>query len=456
MSTDLRDPEMRDALDRAVRHLDPDPEARLGNVLRRGGQRRSLRLGALGAAVALFVAGVGWGAIEIQRQRQATPLDSATWQTYRDRQLGWSMASPPGWHLQTFDEGGHGTFRGVLVANVEFDFRHPDLRDTWTGAWDMRGLPTDAVVVQFQYLLPRFEPSGQPDTPFPLSLDDARPVRDRPAYGAPQPRLFLPVIAEGEPGYAVFAWFGSEASPNDRAIAERIVASITFASSRPPASVVVPNVMGLPEGEAVKMLAEVGLLAEVRYQREAVRTGEVLDSDPPSGSEVVAGSNVRLRVAYERPLPVPDASEEQFLNEQLAPLGRLVERNRQAFVGLFRDHSAGTWGTLVVVFNPGTDEDAWRERLDAAAGDLRYRIESCTRSREELEQIQDELALRTWSPKARSIGFAAFVDPATCTVRVESDQLTAEDIQALSDRFGTAVSLNTSEGASPRLLGTDD
>jgi hypothetical protein len=109
----------------------------------------------------------------------------------------------------------------------------------------------------------------------------------------------------------------------------------------------------------------------------------------------------------------------------------------------------------VVVFNPGTDEDAWRERLEAAAGDLPYRIESCTRSREELEQIQDELALRTWSPNARSISFGVFVDPATCTVRVESDQLTAEDIQALSDRFGTAVSLNTSEGASPRLLGTD-
>jgi hypothetical protein len=401
------------------------------------------------------VAGLGWGAIELQRQRVVTSLDTTKWETYRDGQLGWSMAYPPGWHLQTFDEGGHGTFRGVLVSNVEFDFRHPDLKDTGTTAWDMRGLPTHAVVVQFQYLLPRLERSGQPDTPFPLSLDDARPVRDRPAYGAPQPRLFLPVIAEGEPGYAVFAWLGPDTSERDREIAERIVASIRFVPYGPPASVVVPNLMGVSEGEAVKMLAEVGLLAEIQYQREAPRTGQVMDSDPPSGSEVAAGSSVRLRVAYERPLPVPDASEEQFLNEQSDPLGRLVERNRQAFVGLYRDHSAGTWGTLVVVFNPGTEEDAWRERLDAAAGDLPYRTETCTRSRQELRRIQDELTRLSWSLNARSISFGVFVDPATCTVRVESDQLTPEDIQALSDRFGTAVSLNTTEGASPERLDAD-
>jgi hypothetical protein len=362
------------------------------------------------------------------------------------------MAYPPGWHLQTFDEGG---FRGVLVSSVEFEFRHPDLGDTGTTAWDMRGLATHAVVVQFQYLLPRLEPSGQRDTPFPLSLDDARPVRDRPAFGAPQPRLWLPIIVEGNPGYAVFAWFGLEASPHDRVIAERVVASIKFALSGPPAAVVVPNLVGLSEGEAVKMLAEVGLLAEIQYQREAPRTGQVLDSNPPSGSEVVAGSSVRLRVAYERPLPVPDASEEQFLNEQSGPLSRLAERNPQAFVGLYRDHSAGTWGTLVVVFNPGTDQDTWGERLDAAAGELPYRTETCTRSREELEHIQDELTLLNWSPNARSISFGVFVHPATCTVRVESDQLTPEDIQALSDRFGTAISLNTSEGVGPVRLGAE-
>jgi hypothetical protein len=219
-----------------------------------------------------------------------------------------------------------------------------------------------------------------------------------------------------------------------------------------PAAVLVPNLTGLSEGDAVRMLAEVGLLAEIRYQREAPRTGQVLGTDSPPGSEVEAGSSVRVSVAYEPPLPVPDAGEEQMWIEQLAPVARIVEGNPKAFVGLYRDHLDAE-GIVVVVFGPGTDQDAWRERLDTAAGELPYRTETCTRSRAELRRIQDELTRRSWSPNAASISFAVFVDPATCTVRLDSDQLTPADIQALSDRFGTAVSLNTTEGASPERLG---
>ncbi|MGH2683439.1 MAG: hypothetical protein ACRDIX_09440 [Actinomycetota bacterium] len=227
MSTDLRDPELHEALDRAVRHLDPDSEARLETVLRRGGLLRSLRLGTVGVIVALFVAGGGWGAIEFQRHWRVTPVDPAAWRTYRDSQLEWSMAHPSGWHLQTFhDEFRGGTFRGALVSNVDFEFRHPDLGEGGhTSAWDMRGLPPHAVVVQFQALARFGLPTEPPDAKFPLSLDDAQRVRDRPPYGAPQPRLFLPL---GETGYAVFAWFGPDASEGDREIARQIVASITF------------------------------------------------------------------------------------------------------------------------------------------------------------------------------------------------------------------------------------
>jgi hypothetical protein len=208
--------------------------ARLGTVLRRGGLLRALRLGAVGVVVALFVAGVGWGAIEIQRQRPATPLQTGKWQTYQDRELGWSLAYPPGWHRQTFDDVFIGpTLRGALVSNVAFEFRHPDLGDSGhTSAWDMRGLPPHAVVVEF-HALARFGPPTQPPAAvFPLSLDDAERVRDRPAYGAPQPRLLLSL---GETGYAVFAWFGPNASEQDRELARRIVASITFGGAPIPA-----------------------------------------------------------------------------------------------------------------------------------------------------------------------------------------------------------------------------
>ncbi|MGH2488909.1 MAG: PQQ-binding-like beta-propeller repeat protein [Candidatus Limnocylindria bacterium] len=144
------------------------------------------------------------------------------------------MAYPPGWRLKAFDQQiDHlGAIRGSLVSNVHFRFRHPDLGEgAQTSAWDMRGLPPDAVVVEFHYLVRPELTTEEPDTPFPLSLDRAQRVRDRPAYGAPQPRLFLPVIVGGKPGYAVFAWFGPQASPSDRAIAERVVASIRFAGS---------------------------------------------------------------------------------------------------------------------------------------------------------------------------------------------------------------------------------
>jgi len=50
------------------------------------------------------------------------------------------------------------------------------------------------------------------------------------------------------------------------------------------------------------------------------------------------------------------------------------------------------------------------------------------------------------------IGFIGSVDPATCTVRIESDQLTLADIRALIERFGTALSFDTTEGNHPERL----
>jgi hypothetical protein len=58
MSTELRDPEIREVLEGAVRHLESDAEARLGAVLRRGGLLRSIRLG-VAAAAAVFVLVLG-------------------------------------------------------------------------------------------------------------------------------------------------------------------------------------------------------------------------------------------------------------------------------------------------------------------------------------------------------------------------------------------------------------
>jgi hypothetical protein len=68
-----------------------------------------------------------------------------------------------------------------------------------------------------------------------------------------------------------------------------------------------------------------------------------------------------------------------------------------------------------------------------------------------------------WSPRASSsdsssaggaapsvslrVAFGVWVQPETCTVRVESDLLTPSEIQALVDGYGTALSFDTTEGS---------
>jgi hypothetical protein len=221
-------------------------------------------------------------------------------------------------------------------------------------------------------------------------------------------------------------------------------ASSSSTLSTTAASATVPQVVGLSESSAVKTLAQAGLVAEIHYDRQARQAALVLDSDPAAGAVSSISSSVTLRIAVGPAGPIPGPGEEE-LNR---PLSSLVEDNPGAFVGLYLDASS----VPVVVFNPRIDVDAWRARLDAAAEGRPYSTDSCLRSGEELGQVQDELGLRQWSPRAGSISFGVWVDPATCTVRVETDQLTESDIQALIQRFGTAVSLNTSKGSSPERL----
>jgi hypothetical protein len=220
--------------------------------------------------------------------------------------------------------------------------------------------------------------------------------------------------------------------------------------STSPAHAVVPEIVGMFEPGAVKALAAAGLAANVQYDPLAPQTGRVLESEPPGGASVAPGSSVKLRIALEPGWDVPSVDEEERWNAQTGSLPDLVEANPQAFVGLARNHQDE--GVPVVVLNPGVDPDAWRERLDAAAEGHPYRTDVCPRSHQELGRITAEIASRAWSPNARSISFAVGIHPATCTVRIQSDQLTTDDIRALGERFGTAVSVDTSEGSHPVLL----
>jgi hypothetical protein len=201
----------------------------------------------------------------------------------------------------------------------------------------------------------------------------------------------------------------------------------------------VPDVTGLDERAAVRTLAEAGLVAEVRYLADAPGSGLVRRALPdPNGRPVV-------RLELTRPLrPAGIPSDEN----RVRALSMLVEEHPEAFVGLYLDRQA----VVRVVVGAGADETAWMERLGAAAGVVAWRTERCARTRTELRAVQDEIAAdRSWTSNHR-LAFATWVQPETCTVRIESDLLGAAEIDALVGRYGTALSFDTTPGSHPVRL----
>lgn len=102
----------------------------------------------------------------------------------------------------------------------------------------------------------------------------------------------------------------------------------------------------------------------------------------------------------------------------------------------------------------------WEDRLTAAAEgidypreDSGYRTDTCARDRKSLRSLQDEIVRtrREWAEDSR-LAFGVWVQPETCTVRVESHLLRLADIETLVARYGTAISFDTSEGAAPMPL----
>jgi hypothetical protein len=214
---------------------------------------------------------------------------------------------------------------------------------------------------------------------------------------------------------------------------------------------VVPDVVGLTEGEAARSLDESGLVANVRYVDGAPREGTVFRSDPVAGSELSDHSVVVLYLSHPPRLPMPRPEQES----EASLLGRIVTRNPDVFVGLYRARE----GALHVVFGPGADPADWIERLNEAARPITYpeprigyRIDTCPRSYRSLRPLQDEIAEdQSWHDD-ENLAFGVWVDPQTCTVRVETDLIDDDGIAALVERYGGAVSFNTTPGSHPRAL----
>jgi hypothetical protein len=215
------------------------------------------------------------------------------------------------------------------------------------------------------------------------------------------------------------------------------------ASASRRSTVSVPDVVGSSEAKAVRALGAAGLVANIRYVKDAPRTGTVLRADPAAGSKVPAKSVISIAIALGPRLPEPGPGHE----EDLRAFSTLIEDSPSAFVGLYRD----AHGVPHVVFGPDVDPGPWAPRLRKAAGSIRYVTDRCARSRADLQAVQDGVAAKRWTSN-RSLPFSVVVHPATCTVRVESDLLGPREIKALVDRFGTAISIDTTKGSHPELL----
>ncbi len=229
---DVRDVQLAEALDRAVREFHPSPEERLQGIRRKGNLRRAFRWTAVCTALFLFLGATGWAALRLAGNQVETASPApAPWRLYEQSDLGWSLRYPASWRTQEYNDlCGHGEDErtiGVLVSNVRHLFRHPEIPNGCTSAWDMRGLPSDLVVVEFGKVSSRGEDNDGGRSPLPLSLEAAKTMGNEglARYGVPDTGYHVPVTVGNVP-HALHAWMGEDASAADRGIAERIVASI--------------------------------------------------------------------------------------------------------------------------------------------------------------------------------------------------------------------------------------
>jgi hypothetical protein len=81
-----------------------------------------------------------------------------------------------------------------------------------------------------------------------------------------------------------------------------------------------------------------------------------------------------------------------------------------------------------------------------------YRADRCPRTLASLRAIEDDIwtTYQDWV-ETTHLGFGALVHAETCTVRVEA-HLRPAKIEEFVDRYGTAISFDTSEGSAMRLL----
>jgi hypothetical protein len=199
------------------------------------------------------------------------------------------------------------------------------------------------------------------------------------------------------------------------------------------AALVMPNVVGMNAGDAMKVVIASGVNPSLRYEISNQPVGTVIGTDPRAGADIV-GSSVVLTVSGSPPSAGPTQTD-------LAPLAAITEANHDVFVGAYRDSS----GKLHAVFNAGADQEAWRSTLEASVpkGETLV-MDECSVSYTSLSDVLQELAARNWAGDASSVNFAAVIDPQSCSVVMTTQDLSPSGQKQLEDRFGALITIDTS------------
>ena len=208
MIEDVRDERLAEALDAAVRDVEPEPARWSAQVVRRGSRRRAARWTAMVVAVAIFVGAVGWGALQFRRTSGVggrAPIGSLA-------TTGWTLSAPSSWRRQNLPACPNAPERtGVILTTADFEFRNPSgdapgCEDRYVFA----RFPSDGVAIALQPVGARIG-VGRPreDTRLPLTLEGLR--RTNGIRGGPQER-YTGITVDGDLVLILRTWVGSSAS----------------------------------------------------------------------------------------------------------------------------------------------------------------------------------------------------------------------------------------------------
>ena len=225
---DVRDEALGSALDRAAERIEAAPRDRLPEVLRKGSRRRAGRLTAIGAAVAVFVGAVSWTGLSLPSEDVAIPGNVADWRTFASlEENGWTIETPTRWRTLALPACPGAEERiGVMVTNVEFEFRDPQGGSPDCGdRLVMAGFPRDGVVLGFQPIVGDSIPGfifEEPDTVLPLApqlLVQTGGIRGGPAES------YQGIWHDGDWIGTIRRFVGPDASADDIEALDRMLAS---------------------------------------------------------------------------------------------------------------------------------------------------------------------------------------------------------------------------------------